>query len=360
MQTFFALPVRPWPVLVAFAIGCQWVAVSPRCLAQATAPATATEALDQVQFQVSVSQDTAQVAQPISFSISVIAPKGARVRLPAISADLGKFDVTEIDDAFDLPMGGESDKRRWVRQLTLETIRTGRQEIPALQASVSIDGQGKTLVSDPLVIQVVSVLENRPDPTNPRPIRSVIDVDEPEPEPESNWHRWAWGGGGFIVFLALALLAFKRRRPRISAETWALTELSVLRDSGVIAEGHAQLVTSELSAILREYAELELAINSASQSAEQFVTSLTEQNCLSNDTLNEYHAIFQQIELTSFAGLAMAPGELERLTDRVENLIKTTANELETARRALPAEETSEATFNGKQPQVSTGSQEGR
>ena len=70
MQTFFALRVRHWPVLVALAIGCQWVVASPRCLAQATAPATATETLDQVQFQVSVSQDTAQVAQPISLSIT--------------------------------------------------------------------------------------------------------------------------------------------------------------------------------------------------------------------------------------------------------------------------------------------------
>ncbi|QDT60109.1 hypothetical protein SV7mr_26260 [Stieleria bergensis] len=334
---------------------CSHIATAPRALAQDSAGVLASSKLEQVTFDARLSETSVQVAQPFSVSITVIAPKGARVRLPEISAKLGKFEVTEITDRLDLPIDGEATKRQWVRRVTLETIRTGQQEIPPLQATVAIDEQGKTLLSEPLTIDVVSVLENRPDTSQPRAVRSVIDLNEPLPSPDPKWHRWALGGG-VAFFLALALLAFKRRRPSISAQDWALREIEVLRDSGVIVEGHAQLVTSEISAILREYAELELGINAASLSGEQFMNSLAEQNGLCDELLTEYQSIFDTIELTSFAGLAIGPGELARLTDRAETLIKTTATQLDQTHSVSSSPKpTTAADMNLNEPPVSTG-----
>jgi hypothetical protein len=116
---------------------------------------------------VRVDHDSAQVAEPVQLTLVVSAPKGTRVKLPQLTERLGEFDVRGTEQTNDIP-AADGNLRRWSIATTLETIKTGTVEVPALDvhfATAANPSSFRTLTTKPLTVEIKSVLEDRPDPT---------------------------------------------------------------------------------------------------------------------------------------------------------------------------------------------------
>ncbi|MCA9170134.1 MAG: hypothetical protein KDB23_20800, partial [Planctomycetales bacterium] len=123
---------------------------------------------------VSASKSNVQVAEPFAVELTVVAPEGTQVTLPPVAAQLGEFDVVDHHDIADVPVAGG--QRIWTRRLTLESIVTGKWEVPVMDIQTRTGSTAQIVRSEPIPIHVASVLEGRADPSKFRDIHSVVDL----------------------------------------------------------------------------------------------------------------------------------------------------------------------------------------
>src|SRR3954471_8137592 len=189
-----------------------------------------------VKLTASIDKGTARVAEPINLLLEVEAPPGTRLEMPAKMNRLGEFDVRRMEQSNDFPSANGADKRTWILRATLESIKTGALEVPALEVHYTTDAKSstfKTLSTASIPIQITSVLETRADPTRFRDIKQTVDV----PVPETASRGWiAWTCGGIVAATAGLLFVtavVKRRRRGPSPAAWALAGIEELEQLDV-------------------------------------------------------------------------------------------------------------------------------
>ena len=210
--------------------------------------------------EISADRDSVQILDPFEVTLIVTAGEKANVQLPIVVERFGPFEVLDHRDILGVPVDGEPGIRRWVRSLTLETMKTGSLDVPAIEVFVRESesaalGTSKAkpirLVTKPLSIKVATVLEAASDPAKFNDIRGVIDVAEPQESDDSSLY-WiglvAAGGLGLSAFAAMAFVLVRRQRWTTPAE-WAQGEIANLADSSNAME--------ELDRILRRFIESE-------------------------------------------------------------------------------------------------------
>jgi hypothetical protein len=279
------------------------------------------------------SVDTVQVAEPFRVELVVTAPVGSKVNFPSNANKLGAFDVLETRDVFDVPSQDTSQVRIWTRYLTLESIESGEQQIPALDVQVS-HGQEETLLhSRPITIRVASVLEDRSDPTKFRDIQPVFDIDIPV-EKSTAW-MWWWGASAIgIAALALVGLVATRRRRWIKPKDWACAELDELEatcaDSAVASGAAAQ----RLSDIVRSYLLLQFNIVESGRTPQELLQVVESNNWISGATVKRLGSLFQLSDGAKFAGLELSTGELLSALNEAREVIDSVELESQLNRRA--------------------------
>ena len=132
---------------------------------QARANDFAASSLSQAKAEVNVSNSAVQVAEAFQLELTVVAPKGTKVSLPAIGDQLGQFDVLDTQDVADIPSDDSAGERIWTRRMTLESIVAGDFQVPGMEIQIANGTESKTLTSQPISVRVLSVLEGpcRPD-----------------------------------------------------------------------------------------------------------------------------------------------------------------------------------------------------
>lgn len=220
-----------------------------------------------------IDKGTARVAEPIQLALEVEGPHGTRLEMPAKMNRLGNFDVRRIEQSNDIPSRNGADKRTWILQATLESIKTGTLEIPPLVVHYTTDAKSstfKTLSTSPIPVHITSVLENRADPTRFRDIKQTVDV----PVPETPSRRWiAWTCGGLVTTVAGLLLivtVVKRRRRGPSPAAWAIDTINELEHLNVSQTG-AEARFNEVVDVLREYFELEFNVPTLPKTTREFL-----------------------------------------------------------------------------------------
>jgi hypothetical protein len=260
--------------------------------------------------------------------LTVVAPKGTQVTLPPVGAQLGEFDVVDHWDVADLPTADADGQRHWKRQLTLECISTGDLTIPAMEVQTRTGRSAETLRTEAIPVHVVSVLEDRADLTKYRDIRSVVDLQVPQPQQSAAWLWWVGGGLGGLAVSAATLMLVARRRQWLTPAAWATQQLDALRDSDVVRSGDSEVVTSELSSILRSYLEMQFEIAAPTQTTQELLETIKQRAWLTSDQVNRFVTLCQSTDLAKFAGLQMAPSELISAIDQARELIIATASEI--------------------------------
>ncbi len=272
-----------------------------------------------------VSSQDVQVAEPFTFDLEVTAPKGTRIVMPALGSKLGDFDIIDQRELNDLPSESSPEQRIWTRRLTLESIVTGVLEIPSLEIRATQNGESEILKSNPISIRVISVLEDRADPTQFRDIHSVIDVNAPEPRSNSLiW--WIAGGAGLSAFAAAAVAMAVRRKRWLTPVQWAIDELDLLKSSAAVASGESDSICRELSRIVRDYLELQFEIAAPEQTTDELLQIITSGGRLDLETQQQFGRIFEAADQVKFAGLQLSPQELDAMIDEAAQLVKQTGD----------------------------------
>jgi len=161
-----------------------------------------------VALEVEAERGTVGVAELLEMRVTVEAPPGSLVSIPDLEGVFEAFAVESRDPIGPVTIGGE--RQRWLRDYVLTPAAPGTTVIPPVTVIVQQavdDGEIATrrIQSEPLPIEVTTVLTGDADVTKPRGIIPPLAMPEPERRPV-----WPWLAAGAAA-LALAV-AFLRRR----------------------------------------------------------------------------------------------------------------------------------------------------
>jgi hypothetical protein len=211
-----------------------------------------------LELQSTVRPRAIRVAEPLTFELTIKAPAGKTVVFPEVPQQLGPFEIVDFTARPDVPIDG-GNRRLWQATLKLETIETGELEIPSLEIQVTGEDEfasTQTLRTEPMTVSVVSLLEDRVDPTDFRDVKDVIDVTPTE----NRAAQLSWLTGGLVVIVPAIVLAFvlaARTRRTITPAEWALDELDQLRAAASDGRTPEDEALDSVSQTVRDYLAFE-------------------------------------------------------------------------------------------------------
>jgi hypothetical protein len=308
-------------LVIVFAV-CLLSAVEIRADEASPAPPA-----DIAKVDVRVSKSAVQVAEPLTFELQVTANPGTRVVFPAISKQLGDFDVIAHRDRFDIPT--DAGQRIWTRLLTLESIATGELEIPALEIQAVLDDQAQTIRSSVIPVRVLSVLEDRADPTQFRDIHSVVDVALPQPDSQAINLWLATAAVGILLLATATVVLLARRKSWLAPPAWALQEIDALKKSLSNQELDSEQALQTLTSIVRDYLEMQFEISAPVQTTEEFLRIVEAGDFLDAATVKQFGQLFACADQAKFAGVQYSPAELDSAIDDACRLIEQTSSALQ-------------------------------
>lgn len=275
-----------------------------------------------------LSTPTVRVAEPFSLELTVNVPQGSKVTFPSTGPQLDVLDVTETQDRFDIPDATDPSSRTWTRRITLESIVTGELEIPAMEIQISNEAGSQVIRSNPIQVQVVSVLEDRGDPRQFRDIQSVVDVAVPTAH-SNDWLWWSAGGLFGLSLLAATGMLVLRRGRWISPKDW-LQELDSLECSVVLDELDTESTARSLSRIVRDYLLLLFAIPEMGHTPQELMRLLEEDSHFDDRNREQLIQLFALADQAKFAGLQLTPEGTQSAIKDSRALVVRIADDYET------------------------------
>lgn len=274
---------------------------------------------------VQASSTTVHVAEPVNITLTVTAPASAQVNFPDVPQQIGDFEVIDHRDRFDIPSAKNISERTWTRILTIESIVTGELQIPAMEVAVSTKEGQTMLVSNPLTIQVASVLKADSDPTQFRDIEPVVDVSVPSTA-SRQWIAWSALTAGILILSVGLVFWIRGRRSLITPNEWAKRELSLLDTSKDFASGNNEAFIRRLINILREYLGLQFGFQSNVQTSQELLNVLKSEQLISELHLSKAESLLKTAEEAKFAGLQLSREELSATLKDIRSLIEGIAS----------------------------------
>ena len=209
---------------------------------------------DGLSLELQLDKESILVAEPIRVRLSVRAPKGTRIQFSEVPESWGEFRVLSTRPTDDVPAPDGSDRREWLREVVVETYRTGDVKLPPWEILYALETDGSAFQrwqSPEILVRVRSVLDERADPTRYRDLKPVV---EPTPQPAS---RLVWLAGSTLLALA-ATAAFVAgwvwRRRAALPEKWALGMLQRLSEKWQFKVVSDEQIVDELVRLLYLYA----------------------------------------------------------------------------------------------------------
>ncbi|QDV85858.1 BatD family protein [Planctomycetes bacterium TBK1r] len=310
------------PKLLA-SIATRWLAITTVLLCGA-----ANVSASEPTVTATASTNSVQVAEPFTVDITVNAPAGAKVAFPAIADRLGEFDVRDSQDRFDVPT---ANGRTWARRIELESIATGDLVIPSLDIQVSEGEIAKLVQTQPINVRVVSVLEDRSDPTKFRDIQTVVDVNVPEVK-SGTWMLWAMGGVAGACLCAIAGLVLSRRGQWLTPKAWAIEELDELESLIDTNSVDCETTAQKLSEIVRSYLLLEFGIEDAGRTPQELVNEIVATERIAKEATDRLSTAFMLADKVRFAGVELSASAMKSAVNDSRELIERIANEFESSR----------------------------
>ena len=108
----------------------------------------------------------------------------------------------------------------------------------------------------------------------------------------------------------------------MTPNVWALRELNQLRHSEAMLSSDSELVTENLTSILRDYLELQFDIASPMQTTNELLHEIETNNFMSAEMTKGFAEVFENADLARFAGLQLSQAELKKIIDDAERLIQ--------------------------------------
>jgi hypothetical protein len=284
------------------------------------------------------STSSVQVAEPFSLELTVTAPAGSKVTFPSTGKNLDDFDVIDVQDLFDVPDAKIADARTWTRRITLESIVTGKLNISPIEIQVSGDEGSQVIRSNPITVQVVSVLEDRSDPAKFRDIQSVVDVAVPTPASNA-WVWWTMGSAAGLALFAAAGLVVFRRGKWMTPKECALQELDKLEKSVAYDNAGSESTALSLSKIVREYLLLQFSIPESGHTGEELVRLIESEQPVDEEIASQLRELFGLADKAKFAALELSQAGLRSAINDARHLVQRIADGFATKTQPTDATE---------------------
>ena len=278
-----------------------------------------------VRLSVRVDRTSAEIADKINMTVDVRAPRGVAVQFPEAPAMLGKFDVIATRDRFDIP---DDEGRQWSRTYELESLTSGKLEIPAVDVQFTDRRGGEaltdTIQSEPVPIQIVSVLEGQADPLQFRDIKGTVELAAPS-EQTNHWIAYAAGGGTMLALAAAGLLVWRRYRRDLSPADWALAELDMLEENALPEQGQVDEFYCRLTDIVRGYLERQFAIEAPLLTTDEFLVAMKDQPVLAEMHRESLAELLVAADMVKFARFEPGSSEASETIDVARRFVTATA-----------------------------------
>ncbi len=274
----------------------------------------AAERDSEVQVNATVNRTDALLLDPIELTVTVTAPVDAEIEFPPAAETVGPFDVVAVEDLPSVPVLDDADpgKRRWTRRMKLETLEVGEQTIPAIEIRYVLrdaaDSQTGLLRSEPIPIQIKSVLTSDDNPKAFRPMKSALPID---PQPEATPVRWGAIAGGLIALAFVAFLIKRRMKKPVTPMQWASRRLAGLEQRQQAGEIDDQSAYLELAEIARDFVIAREGRNPAVMTTDEVVRFVTTKSSLASEHQNRLNAWLMDVEQTKFAPHRFAAEEIK-------------------------------------------------
>ena len=294
-------------------------------LAFTTAQSAAAAPTDDASVSVTatVSKNTVGVADPFTVTIEAIAPASVSVRFPRISEQttqkVGPFEVTDQHDVFDVPT---AQGRKYIRQLTLETLQTGDSTIQPFEISYKGEKSSEwaSAKTNPIPITVESAITEADNPAQFRDLKNVVFLDEPTTASATPWATLVLVGLTAGVGL-LGLIVLNRFRKRLSFKQMALRSLDEILRSESILRGDTKFVYEETTQVLRTFIESQFEFPATRQTTEEFLASVNSDPRLDNVLQQRLEQFLVSADMVKFAGLAYSPNVLQKAIDSARQFV---------------------------------------
>ena len=262
------------------------------------------DAADRIEVTAAVDKQTAYIADVIDYTISITYDSAIQLTPPAAGANLGGFDVKDYDFGEETTL--EDGRRQQVLRFKLRTFTTGEYVIPPLPIEYILpDSTRKYISADPIKINIKSVLAEgaNADTLQLRPLKEQFSL--------AAGSKTTWIIIVAVVVVGVAVAAFFWYRRRKAAQetpfvdlrpSWeiAYSELALLKEQNLLAQGEVKRFYFELSDIMKRYLGRKFEFNAIDMTTVEIGDALAERS-LDGDLHRDIMAFFENADLVKFA-----------------------------------------------------------
>ena len=280
-----------------------------------------------VKLTVALDRRVVQVAQPVNLEITAQAPEGVSVQFPEPSDSFGPFQIVDVQEQFDIPLGQD---RIWKREYELESLASGTKTIPPLKISFVDRRSGKpvsgAVSSTPIELEIASLLEGQSDPTKFRDIKGVVHVTK-EKTATNAWITYGVSAGGIFLLAGVLLLLWHRRHRKSTPAEWALVQLACLEERNLLAGGDTHIFYCCLTDIIRHYIEDRFGYRAPKQTTTEFLSAVQREDLLCEKHQAPLQEFLQVADMVKFACHSPSRDEADAAIDKARKFIHDTAND---------------------------------
>ncbi len=283
---------------------------------------------DEVKVSAALDLQTVQVAQPFEFCVTAWAPDGVKMQFPEATKEIGPFEVVHQHDQFDVPA---EDGRLWKRSYRLESLTSGEKTIPAMKFAF-VDRRGDratrgSVSTQPLAVEVTSLLEGQVDPRKFRDIKGVVQLASADSDRPS-WVFYSVSLAGAVLALGLILLLWNRRQKNLTPSEWALQQLFELQESNLLEEGHQQQFYCRVTDIIRQFIEARFGYRAPKQTTSEFLSAVQRDSLLRVSHRASLQEFLQIADMIKFACHRPSVADADDAVQKARDFVLDTATEL--------------------------------
>lgn len=222
-----------------------------------------------------IDRSAVRVAEPIQVQLRFEAERGTQVTLADFDQDLEAWMVGEMQATADLPVD-QSSLRQWQWEWSIESLQAGQRAIPPLVVTYQLPGQQQSLQirTEPVSLEIVSVLQAGDEPTKPRAIKGPAEIAKAVSQPTRGWWGWIVLAG---LLLVIAIWRFKTIRREVDAITKAKEHLAAVETAYRQQEISVSDSYEHLADILRALVQNRWGLPVSAASSEELVLRLQQQ-----------------------------------------------------------------------------------
>ena len=269
-----------------------------------------------VQVTATASKTEVSVADPFNVTIEAVVSEGNTVRFPEIGEQAGDFEITDHRDTLDVP---SAHGRKYQRQLTLETLKTGQLNVPEFEIffkdNQNPDAAMESVKTDAIPINVQTSIVGEDNPSEFRDIKNVVFLDEPATANSMPWGLIA-AVGGLGITGVLGLGVARRFWKNLTPKQQALRALDQLTETGSMSIQDSNLVYEQVTQILRTFIESQFDFPATRQTTDEFLASVNTDQRLNDPLQHRLKQFLESADMVKFAGLSCSP---DMLTNAINN-----------------------------------------